>query len=994
MMDHQPRGDSDSVEEFSRQWIGFDDELEEGKRRPAVASSDPAAFEQSFSALAAVATEAGREHSSSSRRSTRKYLDEKGNNDGDENSIDLDEIFRVTAASNPKKKRGTGSESAVVLSPGSSPGSSYHHLLSSPKSAGSSSRRGRRSLGKSLQNIKTEGLTPTTMNRSMRRTASASRLAMMIAAPPLAEAQAPAQSSNNHNLDQLMNNARISLTEKEDDTSSFGFAHADEQGGGDDTASLRTWEDEGETASHSMHTQQTQQSQPRWYIQRHNSHISINNNRHKRQEHPPRETEVDQCLKSPVMSKRRMGSLSSSSSSTPQGEQTQNESTAPLPPPSRVVSPESFLPTESEPKLKGKTRGKKHKSRSSGSSSRRAPSKQRSSSLLNAQNRMTSSTKTDSRDTVSRKKSSSTRGRRRSSSVPSSDEVEANVPPIPSGFVGFDFAPTPPASSPLAGWSSPRSSRKTLTSALLNSPNKIKTPGSAKKKKVVINTDMDEVRQISQVPPAFAHLPSSKVVTAKRRASTGSSFSSSSSSRKDKTGLSNSDHRGHPEEVRSKSKTRSKTSSSSKKVSGNISSSPKKTKRASAPHLSESFVSSLKGLSDNTPKAPSRMKSGIDSHATTSTSTSGPTTFSPKPPARTKSQSGDAAPTSFSPRAPTRMKSGTAPSTSSRGTPKAPTRMKSGTAPTQKFADENEINRTPSEPAWKIRLLQLHRNSSRTNGLESSIDMEKKLANSTSTVESTGSTSTETVSTSTSSSATTPTEEEPQATLPALFRHLMSNNRSVSFRSKQKRKSKDDAPPELTWTRTPAGNFSDWTISVIGGLDSTYYVHRNVMAAGVRASSFFLEEFNNSGSSDSKNTTVLTLSKSPASAFPEMLDFMYGGTLRIRTDNALSLRYLGDHLSIKVLYHEASKFVQVDLNHTNIYKYFQAAQEVGDVQVLEACMVCAAHSWRNIRDSSDQNNELAWFVDLLTPDEKQMLQSLAFSTTPLDDAWKSVECEQ
>jgi hypothetical protein len=729
------------------------------------------AFEQSFSTLAA-------EHSTSTRASSRlKYLDEDV--EQEKSGKGEDDLFKVFSSS---------SSSLAPFSLAPSPPASPRPLVS-PESS-SSTRNKRPSLGSSMNNLMNSSL------RSLNNSCS-TKVVMQISAPPLAS----------------------HLEMQDDGSASFGFGE-DEQS----YASLRTWDDE----SASVQTQLSKQSQPQ-----------NNDNKGKRSEHPPRESssdfgesEINQCSKSPAMTKRKTMSEHASDAD-------HQSKSIPPPPAPRAVSPES------SPKQQHKTHM---------STGWKKSSKQRSSSLLKAQTRMT---KSSGKSTASKHTATS--------SVP--------APPIPSGFVGI---------SPL---NSPRPRKKSLTSALLSSPGS-KSPGGGRKK-VVINTSKDEVREIAKVPPAFSHLPSSKLSHRPRRASTGSSVTNN---------------------VKKKEKATRNHKSSSAPTSP--SASKKTKKRISAPELS-------------------RLPSPAADQA-------------PKTPARSPS-----------------------------------------------------IETNDSEPAWKIRLNKLQETAGKINGAHTS---SKKKRSSTSTVDSHGSNSIGTVSTTTSSSEST---EEDQV-LPALFQHLMSKSTPSTTTTSKPKSSRNNVAGEedkdddssflqgLTWTRTSSANFSDWKISVTGGLDSSYYVHRNVLAVGPRSSSFFLKEFK-SGNSDS--TTTLKLTMSPAGAFPEMLDYMYGGTLRIRTHNALALRYLGDSLGIKELYKEATKFVQVDLNQSNIYKYFKVAQEVGDVQVMEACIITAAHAWRGLGHREPLRKEMSWFVNLLSLKEKQMLRHLAASKKEqLPEAWTCVKC--
>ena len=131
----------------------------------------------------------------------------------------------------------------------------------------------------------------------------------------------------------------------------------------------------------------------------------------------------------------------------------------------------------------------------------------------------------------------------------------------------------------------------------------------------------------------------------------------------------------------------------------------------------------------------------------------------------------------------------------------------------------------------------------------------------------------------------------------------------------------------LSWRQDKTQSFSDWTIVVKhdGGDDKTYFVHKTMLAAGLRPSSYFVRCFNSSMAESASSTTTLTLQQSSAAAFPLYLDFAYTGELNATSATACALLHLADYLGCRALHEATIKFAKVDLSQTTCAVYLREA---------------------------------------------------------------------
>lgn len=110
-----------------------------------------------------------------------------------------------------------------------------------------------------------------------------------------------------------------------------------------------------------------------------------------------------------------------------------------------------------------------------------------------------------------------------------------------------------------------------------------------------------------------------------------------------------------------------------------------------------------------------------------------------------------------------------------------------------------------------------------------------------------------------------------------------------------------------SWRRNADLKSSDFNIEILheedGEID-VYLVHKQVLVAGVRKSTYFQNIVFNSiqGKETQPSTCQIKLQARPAKIFPEVLDFMYSGTWNYTTrKNLVSLLALADYLEISVL---------------------------------------------------------------------------------------------
>lgn len=146
-----------------------------------------------------------------------------------------------------------------------------------------------------------------------------------------------------------------------------------------------------------------------------------------------------------------------------------------------------------------------------------------------------------------------------------------------------------------------------------------------------------------------------------------------------------------------------------------------------------------------------------------------------------------------------------------------------------------------------------------------------------------------------------------------------------------------DAPPAgfqvpgdaLSWRQDKNKSMSDWVITVKREdgkpvKDSPFHVHKAMLAAGPRPAEFFADEFAKAG-----HATELVLKASAADAFPQLLDFVYGGKFTSTTKSATALLYLANSLRIRTLHASAMEYTKTDLGPQTVATYCMEAAAYG-----------------------------------------------------------------
>jgi hypothetical protein len=206
----------------------------------------------------------------------------------------------------------------------------------------------------------------------------------------------------------------------------------------------------------------------------------------------------------------------------------------------------------------------------------------------------------------------------------------------------------------------------------------------------------------------------------------------------------------------------------------------------------------------------------------------------------------------------------------------------------------------------------------------------------------------------------------------------------------------------LTWTRQKTDNFTDWQILVKEIVDNdkdepncplvvkteTYYVHRSILGAGSRRSSYFWNDFTQNNQR-TEPTTLVELTSSAADVFPDTLDYIYGlheGHLKISTGTATALRFLGDHFGVSTMFQAANDFIQQDISTSNLHLYLKDAQTHGDAQLMEETIVFAARAWQGLIgvDDGETEREFSPFMNLLSPSQQCDLYKRALKEAQLD----------
>ncbi|VEU33947.1 unnamed protein product [Pseudo-nitzschia multistriata] len=160
----------------------------------------------------------------------------------------------------------------------------------------------------------------------------------------------------------------------------------------------------------------------------------------------------------------------------------------------------------------------------------------------------------------------------------------------------------------------------------------------------------------------------------------------------------------------------------------------------------------------------------------------------------------------------------------------------------------------------------------------------------------------------------------------------------------------------LSWRNDPAYNFSDWKLRVVvrknragdSAADSslpahetTYNVHRNILAVGERRSQYFANLLHY-GIDDGGGSSVVELAPRAAACFPDLLDFVYSSeAFCVTTRNAIALLFLARAFQVPSLEARAEAFVEKDLRLVTFGCYLADAlyfsEEAVALRAMDAC---------------------------------------------------------
>lgn len=208
-------------------------------------------------------------------------------------------------------------------------------------------------------------------------------------------------------------------------------------------------------------------------------------------------------------------------------------------------------------------------------------------------------------------------------------------------------------------------------------------------------------------------------------------------------------------------------------------------------------------------------------------------------------------------------------------------------------------------------------------------------------------------------------------------------------------KSPQNESVTLDWRADPFVSLSDLTLVVYDGSGGVpYHVHTLLMAYGGRKSKFVLEQIKNKSSrvrkrvggsqttrlggrtdSDSNSTSsgpqqqqqALNRQHSDSAEYqvdiyvpslaarymPLFLDYIYGSTLQLTTDNAPPLRYLSNRFDVRDLHREVnSRFITRDLEPGTAAKYCAMADELKDYELRDRSVKLLAERFDGVNIST------------------------------------------
>lgn len=213
-------------------------------------------------------------------------------------------------------------------------------------------------------------------------------------------------------------------------------------------------------------------------------------------------------------------------------------------------------------------------------------------------------------------------------------------------------------------------------------------------------------------------------------------------------------------------------------------------------------------------------------------------------------------------------------------------------------------------------------------------------------------------------------------------------------------RSADESHNPPTWRGDPSETHADWAIVIVTNElhTVTYNVHKNVVCFGSRYSRYFSKLMTHGGSSDNLKKssrkggvtpfTKVEMDQKDAENFPIVLDYMYAtcsymnsfGTIAtatsnltaptltsvgtdeecsdpssiegIRTENAVSLRYLAKLFEIEPMILAVNKFIQKDLDFKTGPTYLCAAAEYKDARLMDSAQRLCAENIEEINSKA------------------------------------------
>jgi hypothetical protein len=148
------------------------------------------------------------------------------------------------------------------------------------------------------------------------------------------------------------------------------------------------------------------------------------------------------------------------------------------------------------------------------------------------------------------------------------------------------------------------------------------------------------------------------------------------------------------------------------------------------------------------------------------------------------------------------------------------------------------------------------------------------------------------------------------------------------------------------WRLDPVESFSDWVLEVLCEEDdilSTYHVHKAILAAGIRKSSYFVTLFQTKQNFKEKALCKcrFNLNDTAAEAFPAMLDYMYDAKLNFTIENAVALLHLADYFGIPSLTNAVAKFSSEIMAWDTAHVFLSEAIKYHDENTIcQAMTVC------------------------------------------------------